>query len=118
MTATELTRDSFEPLDGDVMIFDDGMGKKVQMGMCVPDYWVYTDSSWDVGFIPMNPCSEGVTETIDTVYGELECSRYTVDDGEVTVWMYDPLQIPMRFAFDDGAIWNLEFSNLGIVLER
>lgn len=118
MTATELTRDSFEPLDGDVMIFDDGMGKKVQMGMCVPGYWAYTDSSWDVGIISMNPCSDVVTETIDTVYGELECSRYTVDEGDITVWMYGPLQIPMRFAFDDGRTWDLEFSNLGIVLER
>ena len=117
MTATELTRDSVGPMDGDVLIFDDGTGK-VQLGMCVPDYWTYTDSSWDVGFIPMDPCSDVVTETIDTVYGELECSRYTVDDGDVTVWMYGPLQIPMRFAFDDGRTWDLEFSNLGIVLER
>lgn len=121
MTATELTRDSVEPMGGDVWIFDAGSGKTVQLGLYVPGCWIYTDSSWDVGLIPMGPRSDETIETIDTVYGELECSRYTVDGADVTIWMYDPLQMPVRISFGDGdsvETWELEFSNLGIVLER
>lgn len=121
MTATELTRDPVGPMAGDVWIFDAGSGKTVQLGLYVPGCWIYTDSSWDVGLIPMGPRSDETIETIDTVYGELECSRYTVDGADVTIWMYDPLQMPVRISFGDGdsaETWELEFSNLGIVLER
>ncbi|MDY5679817.1 MAG: hypothetical protein SPF21_07720, partial [Candidatus Methanomethylophilaceae archaeon] len=121
MTATELTRNSVEPILGDVWIFDAGSVKTVQLGLYVPGCWIYTDSSWDVGLIPTGPRSDETIETIDTVYGELECSKYTVYDGSVTIWMYDLLQIPVRISFGDGdsaETWELEFSNLGIVLER
>lgn len=124
LTTTEFTRGSFDPMYSDALIYtvDDGTivymrpyGDGVYQTECMDD----SGTSW-VNLMYVDTGTKLGTETVETIYGDLECSVYDEGDGDM-IWIYEPLHLPVKVVIDHGdstETWTLMFSNIGVVLER